>query len=395
MEYKFGRLEKKRLFFNWWPNTFDVDLIDLNFRRHYNVRRNIGQDDEEPIIDYTVDLRHKIKSSWNVFPFFKLGYNLNISRNMNRDHTSFVRGRFTEDDGDIRSARRSIIGWDDQIYSYKYRKVEYRDINTWEGSSIDLDDGSQVSFIDSLSDGNGGFKVDTARSIESFHHETSLGKEYGFLRNERDRSQDFTMTFNPKWINFLDTRVQFKTAFDNRRSIPENFKMEGHEDYAKARDNYWTLNRSNTFEFRPTLKLRKAFGWTKGMKAFLKKYGLNSIRGSWVVNINSKGENYTLPHLEQHNISPGDFYLYSLGLGDGQEMRSFWDIVSGDQSKTNPGDYQGFAEYNSLLVDSLVNRDQFSNSIERKANIGTEVTIPWGRIRSGWTLDWKEDNPTN
>ena len=78
------------------------------------------------------------------------------------------------------------------------------------------------------------------------------GRSYGILRNERSRTQQFRIGFNPRLIPFIPFNTTFSSDFNQQKTIPDEY------DYMDATDiekNYWTISQTNRFEFTPSLKV--------------------------------------------------------------------------------------------------------------------------------------------
>jgi cell surface protein SprA len=363
IKYNLGVLDKKRKFFNPWPQSFEVTFADLMFRRSWNKERMLllSEDTLDPVLNYEVDLNHTVNMNWKIFKFFSLRYNLDINRKMDRDKAAFEKGNLGSSDNGGLLANEIFFDWDDQDYRYEI------DENTIPGDT---------------------FKEYNITNFEK----TNLGQDYGILRNERNRSQDFKMTFNPNIVRFLTTKVSYSTDFKNSRRLSDSFDPS---EYSSIDENYWTMNRNTRFDLRPTFKLPQffeIFGKNNALVKGLKKLSWNNISLGWSAQVNTQGEEYTLASLnDQMEVSPFNWYLYSIGLGDGHTFRNGWDIMTGDMGLEGPKDHRGFAQYFSSYankVDSSVYQYGFTNNVKRTASAQTRLTLPIHRIGLNGKLNW-------
>ena len=69
----------------------------------------------------------------------------------------------------------------------------------------------------------------------------------------------------------------------------------------------------------------------------VEKIKWREIRFNWTASTNTLGENFTLAQLyEQQGVTPFQYYLYGLGIGNGYRNRGLWNIVSGDMARSTP-----------------------------------------------------------
>lgn len=381
--------------FEPWPQTFDLTLFDFNYVRYVNQVRD--PDFVEPQVDkvvtYTADLNHKLNMRWNILSFLTTSYSLNISRDMygGGDREGFVKENFfSPDDGGLFAS--------DYIFDYDHtdRKIYVsrdsvviipRDTvakTDEQGNPLAIDMQNPDSYT-ILYDTTSFYKVDSVGSRE-------YGRAYGILRNERSRTQQFKLNFNPRLIPFIPFNTSFSSDFNQLKTIPDNFDLEDHTSIDK---NYWTISQTNRFEFSPTFKIvdfLKLFGKeNKALKA-MEKLKWHEIRMNWTASTNTVGENFTLSQLyEQQGVTPFQYYLYGLGLGNGYRNRGLWNIVSGDMGLTDRDDFEQFGEYRNKNVDTLVYQGSFRHAVSRSFQIGTGFTLPIWDIAVTTDLQWKED----
>lgn len=373
--YKLGHLEKSKSWFQYWPEKFDLTLIDFDFTRDLQQPRNIEEVEMtlDKIVDYNLDLTHSADVNWNIFPFLNLTYGTNIFRDMDDDHQDFSGDYLFDDSHNGFLAWNTLWAWD--TTDYRYIATPTIETTFIEGNTL----------------------RDTTYNILS-SRSTQLGREYGILHNERRRSQNFGLSFNPRWLDFLTLRTRFQTNFNHNRFLPDDFDAY---EYGSLQNTYWTLQRDNTFEIRPTLKLNQLFKTkgkktTGGLNEIIRKWRWNSITSSWSVNVKDLNEDYTFTHLDSTGIDPYNYYLYSLGLGDGHGFRNGWDIISGDMGLQHGADqeaedFRGFAQYLSRDYDPTVYQLNFMHSVSRKAQLGTRATVPYGRVNTSANLFWQQD----
>ncbi len=215
---------------------------------------------------------------------------------------------------------------------------------------------------------------------------------YGILRNERSRNQQFRVNFNPKLIPFIPFNMQFSSDFNQQKTIPDDFSFN---DPSSIEKNYWTISQTNRFEFTPTLKiieLAKLFGKDNAVAGFFDKLKWRDIKFNWNASTNTIGENFTLAQLyEEQGVTPFQYYLYGLGLGNGYRGRGLWNIMTGNMGLTDRDDFTGFAQYRNKHVDTLVYQGSFRNSVSRSLQISTGMTLPIWDISLSTDFQWKED----
>ena len=381
--------------FEPWPQTFDVTLFDLNYVRYVNQVRDPDFVDPQvdKVVTYTTDLTHKLNMRWNILSFLSTSYSLNIKRDMfgGGDREGFVKENFfTFDEGglfasgyvfDYDHTDRKVYVSRDSLVIIPTDTIPKKDA---AGNDMAIDMSNPDSYT-ILYDSTTFYKVDSVGSRE-------YGRAYGILRNERSRNQQFKLNFNPRLIPFLPFNMGFTSDFNQQKTIPDDFDFMDQNTLEK---NYWTISQTNRFEFSPTLKiidLVKLFGKeSKAVKA-LEKIKLREIRMNWTASTNTIGENFTLSQLyEQQGVTPFQYYLYGLGIGNGYRNRGLWNIVSGDMGLTSRGDFEKFGQYRSRDVDTLVYQGNFRHTVSRSFQIGSGFTLPIWDIGITGDLQWKED----
>lgn len=374
--YRLGQMNPKKSFFEYWPQKFDLTVLDFDFTRDLQNPRSVDEVEMTipRILDYNLDLNHRADINWNIFPFLNMTYGASIFRDMDDDHEDFTSENLFDSKNNGFLAWNTLWAWDTTDYAYRTREV----VNNF---NID-----------------GNLFSDTSRTVD-YSRPTDLGRAYGILRNERRRTQNFSLAFNPRWIDFFTIRTRFQTNFTHNKFLPDDFNQQ---DFSSLQSNFWTLQRDNTFEFRPTLQINKLFsskgkkGKKGGLGALFRKWRWNSITSSWNVNVKDLNEDYTLSHLDSIGVTPLNYYLYSLGLGDGTSLRSPWNIISGDMGLKHGADqsgedFRGFSQYLSRDIDSTVYQLNFLHTVTRKAQLGTRATIPYGRINTSANLFWQQE----
>ena len=218
------------------------------------------------------------------------------------------------------------------------------------------------------------------------------GRSYGILRNERARSQQFKIGFNPRLIPFIPFSTNFSSDFSQQKTIPDDFDFK---DETMIEKNYWTISQTNRFEFAPSLKvleLARSFGKQNPVATAFDKIKWREVRFNWQASTNTVGENFTLAQLyEEQGVTPMQYYLYGLGLGNGYRNRGFYNIVTGDMGLDHRDDYLHFAQYRNRHVDTLVYQGNFRHSVSRQFQVGTGITLPIWDIGVTGDLQWKED----
>ena len=378
-----------------WPQTFDVTLFDLNYVRYVNQVRD--PDFVEPQVDkvvtYTTDLTHKLNMRWNILSFLTTSYSLNIKRDMygGGDREGFVKENFFSPDKGGLFASDYVFDFDHtdrKVYVSRDSLVIIPTDTVSRKNEAGVDQTIDMSNPDSyeiLYDSTTFYKVDSVGSRE-------YGKSYGILRNERARAQQFKVNFNPRLLPFLPFNTSFSSEFNQQKTIPDAFDFMDQNNLEK---NYWTISQTNRFEFSPTFKIvdfLKLFGKeSKAVSAF-EKLKWREIRFNWNASTNTVGENFTLAQLyEQQGVTPLQYYLYGLGIGNGYRNRGLWNIVSGDMGLTSRGDFEKFGQYRNRDVDTLVYQGNFRHSVSRSFQIGTGITLPIWDIGLTGDLQWKED----
>lgn len=380
--YALGRLgPQKRRFFNPWPETFNLLLLDFNFSRNKNQIRDPErvQPTEEPVTNYILDLNHSININWNLFSFLNLGYDLDLYRDMRSEREAFGKENLFSTD-----SHRGFLGW---------KSVAAFDNSDWD---TELTERAAIRY-DTLISSSG--LADSVVQRESRYYDVGsvrqreLGEDYGILLNERNRRQNFRIGFQPKLFNFVDLRSNYQGNFELEKTIPDNYDPW---DATDVDGNYWTAGRTSSFDFMPRLRMQKILPKAKGWQALLKKSELGPIDLTWKATISDQGEDFRLGWLrDSAGIDPLDWWLWGLGLGDGHpyhRLRSPWDIITGDGSKgADPHDWTNFGDYLYRDVDSLVFQNKFRSTVAREAGAGTNFALPFWNSRATASTKWKHD----
>ncbi|MBO6076363.1 MAG: cell surface protein SprA [Fibrobacter sp.] len=381
--------------FEPWPQTFDLTLFDFSYVRYVNQTRD--PDFVEPQVDkvvtYTAELNHKLNMRWNIFSFLSTNYSINIRRDMfgGGDREAFTKENFFSfDEGglfasgyifDHDHSDRKIYVSRDSLVIIPVDTIAKTDAN---GKQLPIDMQNPDSYE---------IRYDTTAfyKVDSVGHR-QYGRAYGILRNERSRNQQFRINFNPKLIPFIPFNMQFSSDFNQQKSIPDDFSFD---DPSSVEKNYWTISQTNRFEFTPTLKvieLANLFGKDNAVSGFFNKIKWREVKFNWNASTNTIGENFTLAQLyEEQGVTPFQYYLYGLGLGDGHGGRGLWNIMTGNMGMTSRDDFTGFAQYRNKNVDTLVYQGSFRNSVSRSLQISTGFTLPFWDISLSTDFQWKED----
>ena len=381
--------------FEPWPQTFDLTIFDLNYVRYVNQSRD--PDYVEPQVDkivtYTTELNHKLNMRWNILSFLSTSYSLNVKRDMygGGDREAFVKKNFfTSRDGglfasdyifDYDHTDRRVYVSGDSIVAVPYDTIPRIKDN---GDTFAIDMRNPNSY-EIRYDTTVFYKVDSVGSRE-------YGRAYGILRNERARSQQFKISFNPRLIPFIPFTTNFSSDFNQQKTIPDDFNFK---DQTMVEKNYWTISQTNRFEFAPSLKvleLARTFGKENPVANAFDKVKWREVRFNWTASTNTVGENFTLAQLyEEQGVTPMQYYLYGLGLGNGYRNRGFYNIVTGDMGLDHRDDYLRFGQYRNRHVDTLVYQGNFRHSVSRQFQVGTGITLPIWDIGVTGDLQWKED----
>ena len=100
----------------------------------------------------------------------------------------------------------------------------------------------------------------------------------------------------------------------------------------------------------------------------------------------------TSPQLyEEQGVTPFQYYLYGLGIGNGYRNRGLWNIISGDMGLDHRDDFKDFAEYRNSNVDTLVYQGNFTHAVSRSLQLSTGFTLPFWSIAVTGDLQWKQD----
>ena len=381
--------------FEPWPQTFDLTLFDFTYIRSVNQDRD--PDFVEPQVDkvvtYTADLNHRLNMRWNILSFLSTSYSLNVKRDMfgGGDREAFVKENFfSPDDGglfasdvifDYDHTDRKVYVSRDSLVIIPYDTIPKAD-SAGNPLAIDMQNPNSYTI---LYDSTTYYKIDSVGTRE-------FGRAYGILRNERARSQQFKVSFNPRLIPFLPFNTTFSSDFTQQKTIPDDFSFY---DESSIEKNFWTISQTNRFEFSPTfriLDLARSFGSENAVARAFDKVKWREIRFNWNTSTNTVGENFTLSQLyEEQNVTPFEYYLYGLGIGNGYRNRGFWNIVTGDMGLDHRDDYLDFAEYRNHHVDTLVYQGNFRHSVARQFQVGTGITLPFWDIGVTGDLQWKEE----
>lgn len=381
--------------FEPWPQTFDLTLFDFNYIRYVDQDRdpNYVEPQVDKVVTYTAELTHKLNMRWNILSFLNTSYTLTIDRDMygGGDREGFVKENFftTKEGGlfasdyvfDFDHTDRKVYVSRDSLVIIPYDTIPA--VNA-AGETMAIDMQNPDSY-EILYDSTTFYKVDSVGHRE-------FGRSYGILRNERNRNQQFKIGFNPRLIPFIPFNTTFTSDFNQQKTIPDEFDFF---DETSIEKNYWTISQTNRFEFSPTFRLidfLDLFGKQNVASQALDKIKWREIRFNWNASTNTVGENFTLAQLyEEQGVTPMQYYLYGLGFGNGYRGRGFWNIVSGDMGLDHRDDFQDFAEYRNRHVDTLVYQGNFTHSVSRQLQVGTNITLPIWDIGITGDLLWRED----
>ena len=372
----------KTFSFTPWPEKLNLTLAEFVFDKNITTNRIASADSTLPrIVDYSLNLNHKVDLQWNIFSFLSTSYNLSIQRDMDDFHKAFSKNHLFSDTEGGYFAVDHVTDYDK---TDNYVKIA--------NDSVTVPDG---------------FGGDTTvlRERVDIQDRYPYGSDYLILDREKRRTQNFKVNFKPTLFDFFPTKMTFNTIFNQNKTIDDDYDINN-LDHVKR--NYWTINRTNNFVLSPTLDLQKLFNRksTQGIQKFLKKYKVQSIRNKWNVALKTTGENFTFGHLaNEQGVSPYEYYLYSLGLGGENGWRTPASIFTGEMEKTERTDYKGFAQYfnkeytvrnpdaaditpNDTIVDQLGFRYDVMRQFQTSSSITFPLTIPT-QISS--TLYWKEE----
>lgn len=393
-KYKFTK-DFAKSEFEPWPQTFDLTLFDFSYVRYVNQSRDPDyvKPQVDKIVTYTTELNHKLNMRWNIFSFLTTSYALNIRRDMygGGDREGFVKENFfsTKNGGlfasdyvfDFDHSDRKVYVSTDSVVAIPYDTIPKVAAN---GDTLVIDLQNPDSY-DIRYDSTVFYKVDSVGHRE-------YGRSYGILRNERSRSQQFKVGFNPRIIPFVPFNATFSSDFNQQKTIPDDFD---YMDVSNVEKNYWTITQTNRFEFSPAFKILdfvKNFGKETMVAKAFEKIKWREIKFNWSASTNTVGENFTLAQLnEEQGVTPMQYYLYGLGIGNGYSNRGLWNIVSGDMGLDHRDDYRHFAQYRNHHVDTLVYQGNFRHSVSRQFQIGSGITLPIWDIGVTGDLQWKED----
>ena len=330
---------------------------------------------------------------WNIFNFLSTSYSLNVRRDMygGGDREAFVKENFfSPDDGglfasdvvfDYDHTDRKVYVSKDSTVIIPYDTIPRVDA---DGKPLAIDMQNPDSY-EIRYDTTAFYKVDSVGTRE-------YGKSYGILRNERSRTQQFRVNFNPNIIPFIPFTTSFSSDFNQQKTIPDEYDIY---DETNVEKNYWTISQTNRFDFNPTFRILdfvKSFGKTNPVARGMETIRWREIRFNWTATTNTLGENFTLAQLyEEQGVTPFQYYLYGLGIGNGYRNRGLWNIVSGDMGLDHRDDFRDFAEYRNRHVDTLVYQGNFRHSVSRSFQTGTSIMLPFWDIGVTGDLQWKEE----
>lgn len=381
--------------FEPWPQTFDLTLFDLSYVRNVNQSRDPDYVDPQvdKVVTYTTELNHKLNMRWNIFSFLTTSYSLNIKRDMygGGDREGFAKENFftTRHGGlmasdyifDYDHTDRRVYVSEDEVVKVPYDTIPKLNSNG-DTMAIDMQnpDSYEIRYDSTVT-----YKVDSVGRRE-------YGRAYGILRNERSRSQQFRVGFNPKLIPFIPFSINYTTDFNQLKTIPNDFDLR---DESSVEKNFWTISQSNRFEFNPSFKILdfvRNFGKESAVAKAFEKIKWREIRFNWNASTNTVGENFTLAQLyEDQGVTPLQYFLYGLGIGNGYRNRGLWNIVSGDMGLDHRNDYRGFGQYRNHNVDTLVYQGNFRHAVSRQFQVSTGITLPIWDIALTGDLQWKQD----
>jgi cell surface protein SprA len=377
----------KRMDFSPWPQTLDFRLIDFTYSRNKVQDRDIDFVEPQvlPITTFTADLSHSVNMNWTIFNWLSTSYNLQIMRDMNfkKDRQAFTWENLSRSDTLGGLFGLGLIAdhdhWDREVV---YDTLESRrDSIGWV--PVYDDDGNEIPYIPGVDSTYEVLYDEFVSYVVERVGARAYGKDYGILRNERNRTQNMNINFNPVLLPFMSTQFTFSSNFTQNRTMPERYDPWNPE-YRNL--TYYSVTQGDKFSFRPTLRLQTLLSPIEPAEAFLKKWNWRDIRFNWEVDLLTAGEDFTLSQLyNEQGVMPADYWLYSLGLGTGRGGRSLYNVMTGDMDLKRRSDFTNFNQYRTPNYDTEVYQGMFRHAVQRRAGSGTNFTLPWWRI--GVTAD--------
>jgi hypothetical protein len=213
-----------------------------------------------------------------------------------------------------------------------------------------------------------------------------LGKEYGILFRERNRTQTFHTDFNPNLVSWLTTGVVFSSGFNQTRndSVPSKYgdSITTPEHFATNADHDIKLNAS--------LNLPGLFGPSgdgKGILGALRKkieaWNMRNIDANYTVSHKYNQEEYTYAYLQEHN-NAGAYYAYQYGLVYDSPAEFFRTLFSGEPSPQ-------WMDYLMAPDSSLRTNTQFSHGVTRSLDGRTGLTVPWIDLSMSFNLKYTQE----
>jgi cell surface protein SprA len=329
--------------FEPYPDRFNLTLADLSFVRSENVNKPRNQEDQPLVIppQYNVALTHGVDLDWTLLTFLKFGVRTAVDRDFDNEHGCF-------------------------------------DESFW-GQGGDGNCGAG---------GNGGFLASNLVFDwdDESRHPGHLGKEFGILYRERNRTQTFHLDFNPNLTSWLTTGANFSSGFNQTRN---DSVLSKYGDSITTPEHF-TTNSDHDVKLNASLSLSGLFGPSgdgKGVLGAVRKkieaWNMRNIDVSYSVGHKYNQEEYTYDYLRERNDT-WDYYAYQYGMVYDSPAEFFRTLFSGE-----PDPY--WMDYLMPPDDSLRTNTQFSHGVTRSVDGSTGFTVPWVDLAMSFNLKYTHE----
>jgi hypothetical protein len=329
--------------FEPYPDRFNLTLADLSFVRSENVNKPRNQEDQPLVIppQYNVALTHGVDLDWTLLTFLKFGVRTAVDRDFDNEHGCF-------------------------------------DESFWgQGGGGNCGAG-----------GNGGFLASNLVFDwdDESRHPGHLGKEFGILYRERNRTQTFHLDFNPNLTSWLTTGANFSSGFNQTRN---DSVLSKYGDSITTPEHF-TTNSDHDVKLNASLSLSGLFGPSgdgKGVLGAVRKkieaWNMRNIDVSYSVGHKYNQEEYTYDYLRERNDT-WDYYAYQYGMVYDSPAEFFRTLFSGE-----PDPY--WMDYLMPPDDSLRTNTQFSHGVTRSVDGSTGFTVPWVDLAMSFNLKYTHE----
>jgi hypothetical protein len=195
--------------------------------------------------------------------------------------------------------------------------------------------------------------LDLALSQDTTVVDPASGRQqsFGFLKGEQSRTQGLSMDLSPQLAAWLTTTGSFSSSNSMTRQSPLILSIDTTKRDT-SRVTFWRNDLRDGFRSQMRLNASTLLGSTAGLgtggffqglqtaKKKLDNWKFSGVGFEYSVDNNSSGNQASLGWMERRGLDAWSLERYMLGLGNENEFRSPWDLVTGSRSKAGFGQYE-------------------------------------------------------